>query len=111
MKTLNKKQFQDLANKNPQGGIVFSVKNLFDDGSELLITGGKQLTMGVLGGSILELPYGTLPLIDEYPDDTYFTVYSHMDVLCLIKILSSQMKCDLKDYFEECDEYILYQFD
>ena len=101
MKTLNKKQFQDLANKNPQGGIVFSIKNLFDDGSEIMITGGRHLTMDILGSSIPELPYCTLPLVDEYPEDTCFTVYSHMEVLRIIKNLASNMKCDLKDYFDE----------
>lgn len=93
MNILNKKEFMDLMNQYPNGGIVFFEGDLDSEGDVLLVTDGDF-------GATMVAPFGEVSdedwNIKEFEDSQVFTVFDNNDVLQMIQTLTRGLKIPLK---------------
>lgn len=103
MKILTKKQFEDLMDDYPDGGIVFAeyTPDIYE--SELMVTDGDFGATCVIpdpvNGEVFDFDWN----INEYSNDEQFAIFDNNDVLQMIQTLTKGLKINLKSWYE-CDE-------
>lgn len=94
MKVVTKRQFKELMEEYPEGGIVFTEWTWSVYKSELMVTDGDFGATNVLPyeGEVFDWDWN----IDEYNDDDLFAVFDNNDILQMIQTLSKGVKVDLE---------------
>lgn len=101
MKILTKKQFEDLMDDYPDGGIVFAEYTHDIYKSELMVTDGNFGATCVvpdpINGEVFDFDWN----IEEYSNDDLFVIFDNMDILQMIQTLTKGLKINLKAWFED----------
>lgn len=101
MKILTKKQFEDLMDDYPDGGIVFAEYTQDIYKSELMVTDGNFGATCVvpdpINGEVFDFDWN----IEEYSNDDLFVIFDNMDILQMIQTLTKGLKINLKAWFED----------
>lgn len=99
MNFLYKKQFKQLMEEYPDGGIVFAEYTPDVLTSDLIVTDGDFGATCVIPyhGEVFDFDWN----IEEYNADKQFAVYDNNDVLQMIQTLTKGLKIDIKDWFED----------
>lgn len=101
MKILTKKQFEDLMDDYPDGGIVFAEYTSDIYKSELMVTDGNFGATCVVpdpvNGEVFDFDWN----IEEYSNDDLFVIFDNMDILQMIQTLTKGLKINLKAWFED----------
>lgn len=102
MKILTKKQFEDLMDAYPDGGVVFAEYKPDILTSELMVTDGGFGATCVIpsNGEVWDFDWN----IREYKDNEQFAVFDNNDVLQMIQTLTKGLKIKLKAWFEDDEE-------
>lgn len=99
MKILTKKQFTDLMDDYPDGGIVFAEYTPSIYKSELMVTDGDFGATCVIPdpvyGEVFDFDWN----IGEYKDNEQFAIFDNNDVLQMIQTLTHGLKINLKAWF------------
>lgn len=98
MKIINANEFKKLMEEYSDGGIVFAeyvpdiVSNL------IMVTNGDFGATDVIPyhGEVFDWNWN----IEEYKEKDLFIIFDNNDILQMIKILTSGLKIELKDYYE-----------
>lgn len=98
MKILNKAQMKTLMEDFPDGGIVFAEYEPALT-SELMVTDGYFGARKVIphDGEVFDFDWN----IEEFGEDELFAVYDNNDVLQMIQTLTSGLKIQLQDWYED----------
>ena len=93
MNIYNKKQMEELMEKYPDGGIVFSEYQPSILASQLMVTDGEFGATEVVPyeGEVFDFDWN----IKEYKDDALFSVFDNNDVLQMIQTLTRGLKIEL----------------
>lgn len=99
MKIFTKKQFEDLMNAYPDGGIVFAEYSSDILAGELMVTDGDFGATCVIpsNGEVWSFDWN----LEEYSEDEEFAVFDNDDVLQMIQTLTKGLKIKLKAWFED----------
>ena len=99
MKILTKIQMKTLMEDFSDGGIVFAEYKPADLTSELMVTDGAFGARQVIphNGEVFDFDWN----IEEFGEDELFAVYDNNDVLQMIQTLTSGLKIQLKDWYED----------
>lgn len=99
MKIFTKKQFEDLMNAYPDGGIVFAEYSPDILAGELMVTDGDFGATCVIpsNGEVWSFDWN----VEEYSEDEEFAVFDNDDVLQMIQTLTKGLKIKLKAWFED----------
>ena len=102
MKILTKKQFEDLMDVYPDGGVVFAEYRPDILASELMVTDGDFGATCVIpsNGEVFDFDWN----IKEYGDDEQFAIFDNNDVLQMVQTLTKGLKINLKAWFEDDEE-------
>ena len=102
MKILTKKQFEDLMDVYPAGGVVFAEYRPDILASELMVTDGDFGATCVIpsNGEVFDFDWN----IKEYGDDEQFAIFDNNDVLQMVQTLTKGLKINLKAWFEDDEE-------
>ena len=98
MKVLQKREFKNLMEDFPEGGIVFAEYEPDVLESSLMVTDGDFGAREVIprDGKVFDFDWN----IEEYRNDDFFAVFDNNDVLQMIQTLTSGIKVDLKAWFD-----------
>ena len=99
MKILQKREFKNLMEDFPEGGIVFAEYEPDVLQSPLMVTDGDFGAREVIprDGEIFDFDWN----IGEYRDDDSFAVFDNNDILQMIQTLVSGIKVSLKAWFDK----------
>lgn len=99
MRILTTVQMKKLIEEFPDGGIVFAEYTPDILKSELMVTDGDFGATAVIShnGEVFDFDWN----IDEYRANDQFAVFDNNDVLQMIQTLTSGLKIQLKDWFED----------
>ena len=98
MKILRKREFEDLMEEFPDGGIVFAEYEPDILKSSLMVTDGDFGAREVIphDGEVFDFDWN----IHEYRDNDSFAVFDNNDVLQMIQTLISGIKIELNAWFD-----------
>ena len=99
MKILQKREFKNLMEDFPEGGIVFAEYEPDVLKSSLMVTDGDFGAREVIprDGEVFDFDWN----IGEYRDDDSFAVFDNNDILQMIQTLVSGIKVSLKAWFDK----------
>ena len=99
MKILTKVQMKDLMEEFPDGGIVFAEYTPDILKSQLMVTDGDFGARQVIPyhGEVFDFDWN----IEEYSADELFAVYDNNDVPQMIQTLTSGLKIQFQDWYED----------
>lgn len=99
MKILQKREFKNLMEDFPGGGIVFAEYEPDILKSSLMVTDGDFGAREVIpmDGKVFDFDWN----IEEYRNDDFFAVFDNNDVLQMIQTLTSGIKVSLKAWFDK----------
>lgn len=98
MKIINKNEFKKLIEEYPNGGIVFAEYVPDIVSNSIMVTDGSFGATDVIPyhGEVFDWDWN----IEEYQEKDLFIIFDNNDILQMIKILTSGLKIELKDYYE-----------
>ena len=98
MKILNKNKFKKLMENFPDGGIVFTEYSPEILASSLMVTDGDFGATEIVPyhGEVFDFDWN----IEEYKEEELFMIFDNNDILQMIKTLTSGLKIELKDWYD-----------